>query len=198
MSGPRASGSQTCKPSFALLRHEVAPRADKSIRVHERHDNRRGRSPPDAFSLVARTRYGSATSGMSNGPSLRSPRESQTRWSRAIARPSHHVASHVISAVAPRFVPKSVPNNRTRGAGSATTIKRGPWRDREPARICTKLAASAHLFRELPVLVAHLDDPSSASRHQIVGRPESHDVGVVIESPRAQHGGGTLGDAALS
>ena len=42
MSGPRASGSQTCKPSFALLRHEVAPRADKSIRVHERHDNRQG------------------------------------------------------------------------------------------------------------------------------------------------------------
>jgi hypothetical protein len=42
MSGPRASGSQTCKPSFALLHHEVAPRADKSIRVHERHDNRHG------------------------------------------------------------------------------------------------------------------------------------------------------------
>ena len=55
MSGPRASGSQTCKPSFALLHHEVAPRADKSIRVHERHDNRQGRSPPDAFPLVART-----------------------------------------------------------------------------------------------------------------------------------------------
>ena len=62
MSGPRASGSQTCKPSFALLHHEVAPRADKSIRVHERHDNRQGRSPPDAFPLEARTRYGSATS----------------------------------------------------------------------------------------------------------------------------------------
>jgi hypothetical protein len=62
MSGPRASGSQTCnrrsRLSTALLHHEVAPRADKSIRVHERHDNRQGRSPPDAFPLVARTRYG--------------------------------------------------------------------------------------------------------------------------------------------
>ena len=27
MSGPRASGSQTRKPSFALLHHQVAPRA---------------------------------------------------------------------------------------------------------------------------------------------------------------------------
>jgi hypothetical protein len=36
MSGPRASASQTCKPSFALLHHEVAPRADKSIRVDDR------------------------------------------------------------------------------------------------------------------------------------------------------------------
>ena len=41
----RASGSQTCKPSFALPHHQVTPRADKSIRVHERHDNRQGAKP---------------------------------------------------------------------------------------------------------------------------------------------------------
>ena len=35
-----------------------------STSVHERHDNREGRSPPDAFPLVAMTRYGSATSGL--------------------------------------------------------------------------------------------------------------------------------------
>ena len=56
----------------------------------------------------------------------------------------------------------------------------------------TKLAASAHLFRQLPVALAHLDDPSAASRHQIVGRPESHNVGVVVESARPQYGGGPL------
>src|SRR3954451_24139472 len=55
--------SQTCKPSFALLHHEVAPRPDKSIRVHEQHDSRQGRSSPDASPLAARTRYGSATTG---------------------------------------------------------------------------------------------------------------------------------------
>ena len=108
MSGPRASGSQTCKPSFALLRHEVAPRADKSIRVHERHDNRQERSPPDAFPLVARTSDPRPLGYEPTSRRLQSPRTSQTRRSRLIARPSHRTASHRIAAVTQRFVPKSV------------------------------------------------------------------------------------------
>jgi hypothetical protein len=108
MSGPRASGSRTCKPSFALLRHEVAPRADKSIRVHERHDNRQERSPPDAFPLVARTSDPRPLGYEPTSRRLQSPPTSQPRRSRLIARPSHRTASHRIAAVTQRFVPKSV------------------------------------------------------------------------------------------
>jgi hypothetical protein len=44
------------------------------------------------------------------GCRLPSPRESQTRRSRSIARPGHRAAFHAISAVSPRFVHKSVHN----------------------------------------------------------------------------------------
>ena len=77
-------------------------------------------------------------------------------------------------------------------------VERGPRREyRNPLEL-HKARGFSSLFRELPVVVAHLDDPSAARRHQIVGSAKSHDVGVVAESACPQHGGGTLGDTALS
>ena len=108
MSGQRAAGSQPCKPWFAPLHPEVAPRADKSIRVHERHDNRQEPSPPDAFPLVARTSDPRPLGYEPTSRRLQSPPTSQPRRSRLIARPSHRAASHPIAAVAPRFAHKSV------------------------------------------------------------------------------------------
>src|SRR6476646_8029828 len=49
-----------------------------------------------------------ASSYRLTGRNLQSPRGSQTHRSRAVARPNHHTALHTISAVAPRFVHKSV------------------------------------------------------------------------------------------
>jgi hypothetical protein len=57
------------------------------------------------------------------GSGLAWPPGSQTCRSRSTARPSHHGASHVISAVAPRFVHKSVHNLR-RQLPSATGRRR--------------------------------------------------------------------------
>ena len=70
---------------------------------------------------------------------FKSPRPSHLRRSRSIARPSHRAASHPISAVAPRFVPKSVPNTarRTRrrlgvsGPPSGSFVIRTHARDRD-------------------------------------------------------------------
>ena len=58
------------------------------------------------------------------GRCLTSPPASQTCRSRRIARPSHHVMFHPISAVAPRFVPKSVPNTARRKCSSLGLSRR--------------------------------------------------------------------------
>src|SRR6476620_778301 len=59
------------------------------------------------------------------GRRLQSPLGSQTCRSRLLYRPSHHVTFHAISAVAPRFVPKSVPNLAEIGLSSELVIRRG-------------------------------------------------------------------------
>ena len=60
---------------------------------------------------------------------LNSPLASQTRRSRTIARPSHRAASHSIAAVAPRFVPKSVPNTPRHKRGRVGVSE-------EPVSVC--------------------------------------------------------------
>ena len=108
MSGPRASGSQTCKPSFALLHHEVAPRADKSIRVHERHDTATAK-PSGRVSAGSEDKIRIRDHWVVSQPvAISQPIPSQTRRSQSIAHPSHRAASHPIAAVAPRFAHKSV------------------------------------------------------------------------------------------
>ena len=108
MSGPRASGSQTCKPSFALLHHEVAPRADKSIRVHERHDTATAK-PSGRVSAGSEDKIRIRDHWVMSQPvAISQPIPSQTRRSQSIAHPSHRAASHPIAAVSPRFAHKSV------------------------------------------------------------------------------------------
>ncbi len=82
--------------------------------ANQRTNNRDERRASDSSLMLAAgrgVRQKRASLGYEpTGRRLQSPRGSQTRRSRLIARPSHRAASHPIAAAAPRFVHKSVHN----------------------------------------------------------------------------------------
>jgi hypothetical protein len=95
--GPIVHGGEGARP-HASMPCFVVPWTLQSINRHTRC------SRPLGYELTSR--------------GLTSPPASQTCRSRRIARPRHLVTFHAISAVAPRFVPKSVPKTARRNCSS--------------------------------------------------------------------------------